>query len=62
MSDALRIEQRLLEMVSGRQRKHRPQQRRESPREMEQRAMERLYGGRPTVVVRSERDADDESA
>jgi hypothetical protein len=62
MSDALRIEQRLLDMVSGRQRKHRPQQRRESPREMEQRAMEKLYGGRPTVVVRSEHEADDESA
>jgi hypothetical protein len=57
MSDALRIEQRLLDMVSGRQRKQRPQQRRESPREMEQRAVERLYGG-PTVVVRIEHDVD----
>jgi hypothetical protein len=62
MNEALRIEQRLLDMVSGRQRKHRPQQRRESPREMEQRAVEKLYGGRPTVVVLTEHDADDETA
>jgi hypothetical protein len=59
MNDALRIEQRLLGLVPGRQRKHRPQQRRESPRELEQRTVERLYGRRATVVVRGEHEADD---
>jgi hypothetical protein len=59
VSDALRIEQRLLDLVSGRQRKDRREEHRESPREMEQRAMEKLYGRRPTVYVRSEREADD---
>jgi hypothetical protein len=62
VSDALRIEQRLLEFVSGRQRKERRREHHESPREIEQRAMEKLYGGRPTVVVRTEHEADDDSA
>ena len=64
VSDALRIEQRLLEFVSGRQRqrKDRRAEHRESPREIEERAVEKLYGRRPTVYVRSERDSDDQSA
>ena len=63
MGDAARIEQRLLELFSGRRHKQGSQHPdRESPREMEQRAVERLYGGRPTVVVVAEREGEDESA
>ncbi len=60
MGDAIRIEQRLLDLFSGWSRKQPPKPPdRESPREMERRAVERLYGGRPSVVVRSEHDAGD---
>jgi hypothetical protein len=63
MGDAIRIEQRLLDLFAGRSHKEVPKQPdRESPREMERRAVEKLYGGRPTVVVLSEHDADDETA
>jgi hypothetical protein len=58
MGEAISIEQRLHDLFTGlRQREPRPQPREESPREMEQRAMERLYGGPPSAVVRIERDA-----
>jgi hypothetical protein len=62
MGDAARIEQRLLELFSGRRHKQSQHPGRESPREMEQRAVERLYGGRPTVVVVSDREGDDKSS
>jgi hypothetical protein len=62
MGDAVRIEQRLLDLFSGRRHKQGPQHPdRESPREMEQRAVERLYGGRPTVVVLDEHEGEDKS-
>jgi hypothetical protein len=63
MGDAIRIEQRLLDLFAGRSRKGGPKQPdRESPREMERRAVERLYGGHPSVVVRTEREAGDKGS
>ena len=61
VSDAIRIEQRLHDLFAGRRNGAKPQQPdRESPREMERRAMERLYGERSTAVVRTEREPDQE--
>ena len=55
MGDAIRIEQRLHNLFArrddGARSKH-PD--RETPREMEERAMERLYGERSTAVTRVE--------
>jgi hypothetical protein len=63
MGDAIRIEQRLLDLFAGRSHKGGPKQPdRESPREMERRAVERLYGGHPSVVVRTEREAGDKGS
>ena len=58
MGDAISIEQRLHDLFAGwRQKEDPPQPARESPREMERWAMERLYGGPSSAVVRIEREA-----
>jgi hypothetical protein len=63
MGDAIRIEQRLHDLFAGRRHRERPDRPgRETPREMEQRALERLYGERSTTVVRTEQEAEDEGA
>ena len=62
MGEAVRIEQRLHDLFAGmRNGASRPPEK-ESPREMERRAVERLYGGHPSVVVRSEREAGDKGS
>ena len=71
MSDAIRIEQRLHDLeqrlhdtfASWRRRSGRDHAGdRLSPREMEQEAIKRLYGGRSTVVVLVEHDPGDEDS
>jgi hypothetical protein len=57
------IEQRLHDLFAGRRHRERPERPdRETPREMEQRAMERLYGERSTTVVRAEHESEDQGA
>ena len=53
MSEAIRIEQRLSNLFSGRRRSTKREPEPESAREVEQRAVERLYGERSSIVVRS---------
>jgi hypothetical protein len=61
MSEAVRIEERLADLISGRRRKHGPQHHdRQTPREMEQQAMERLYGERSSTVVLDRHEQPDE--
>jgi hypothetical protein len=60
MSDAIRIEQRVVDFFSGRSRRQDDEERAprpETPREMERRTVERLYGDR-SGVVRVERDPE----
>ena len=56
MGDAIRIDQRLQALFAGRRESEsRPKHPEgESPREIERRAVERLYGERSTAVVRAE--------
>jgi hypothetical protein len=62
MGDAISIEQRLHDLFAGwRQKDHQPQPDRESPREMERRAVERLYGGHPSVLVHVEQESGEDS-
>jgi hypothetical protein len=59
VGEAVRIEQRLHDLFAGMRNGANRQPERESPREMERRAMERLYGERSSSVVRAEhRSAD----
>ena len=60
MSEAIRIEQRLHDLFAGFRNGANRQPERESPREMEQRAMERLYGERSSAVVLAERETADQ--
>ena len=58
MGEAVRIEQRLHDLFAGmRNGASRPPEK-ESPREMERRAMERLYGERSSAVVLAEHETD----
>ena len=62
MGGAISIEQRLHDLFAGwRQKDHHEQPDRESPREMERRAVERLYGGKRSVLVKIEREAGDDA-
>jgi hypothetical protein len=61
MSEAVRIEQRLHDLFAGIRRPASRQPERESPREMERRAMERLYGERSSAVVLAEHRSADQS-
>jgi hypothetical protein len=54
MSDAVRIEQRLSDLIAGRHKRGPQHHNRQSPREMERLAMERLYGERSKTVTRVE--------
>jgi hypothetical protein len=54
VSEAVSIEQRLHDLLAGMRIGVDRQPERESPREMERRAMERLYGERSSTVVRAE--------
>jgi hypothetical protein len=56
VSDAASIEQRLHDLFAGMRNGAGRQPERESPREMERRAMERLYGKRSSAVVLAEHD------
>ena len=61
MGDAISFEQRLHDLFAGwRQKEPSRQPDRESPREMERRTMERLYGGNSTTVVLVEQEAGDD--
>ena len=61
MGDAISFEQRLHDLVAGwRQKEPIRQPDRESPREMERRTMERLYGSNSTTVVLVEQEAGDD--
>jgi hypothetical protein len=58
VGEAIRIEERLHDLFAGRRERANGRHReRESPREMEQRAMERLYGDRSKTVTRVEQDS-----
>jgi len=62
MGDAIRLDERLLDLFSGRNRgKEDSTPRPETPREMERRAVERLYGARSHVVTRIDSEAADGS-
>ncbi len=61
MGEAVRIEQRLHDLFSGMRNGASRQPERESPREMERRAMERLYGERSSAVVLAEHESQDQS-
>jgi hypothetical protein len=61
MGDAISIEQRLHDLFAIRRHRHRPEHSdRESPREMERRTVERLYGGHPSVLVHVEHQEGEE--
>jgi hypothetical protein len=60
VGEAARIEQRLHHLFAGFRSGARTQPRRETPREIERRAVERLYGERSTAVVLTE--AEDASS
>lgn len=60
MGDAISIEQRLHDLFAGRRRSANGQHpERESPREMERRAMEQIYGERSRTVTRVEQQPRD---
>jgi len=60
MSDAIRIERRFSDLFAGRRRRRGSRQaEQETPREIEARAMEHLYGHRSNIVVRSQDDDGD---
>jgi hypothetical protein len=56
VGEAIRIEQRLHDLFAGFRNGANRQPERESPREMERRAMERLYGERSSAVVLAEHE------
>ena len=56
MGEAASIEQRLHDLFAGIRHGEGRRQEKESPREMEQRAMERLYGERSSAVVLAEHE------
>jgi hypothetical protein len=57
VGEALSIEQRLHDLFAGMRNGGARKPERESPREMEQRAMERLYGERSSAVVLAEHES-----
>lgn len=61
MGDAIRIEQRLHDLFAGHRDSGTPPKHpdRESPRDMERRAMEQLYGERSKTVTRVEHEPGD---
>ena len=62
MGDAISIEQRLHDLFAGwRQKEPQQQPDRESPREMERQAMEKLYGGPSSVLVHVEQESGKDS-
>ena len=60
VGEAVRIEHRLHHLFAGFRNGGNRQPERESPREMEQRAMEHLYGERSSAVVLAERETADQ--
>jgi hypothetical protein len=57
VGEAVHIEQRLHDLFAGMRNGASRQPEKESPREMERRAMERLYGERSSAVVLAENES-----